>query len=87
MGLNEIFGQTCSQILMMNPLPNISISYIMIVADESQRMTAGSKIGEDVHESIILYVRKGGYYTRKGSEYMMSNNKGKGDSEGNVSHD
>uniref|UniRef100_A0A3Q7J8J8 Reverse transcriptase Ty1/copia-type domain-containing protein n=1 Tax=Solanum lycopersicum TaxID=4081 RepID=A0A3Q7J8J8_SOLLC len=45
MGLNDVFGQARSQILMMNPLPNVSKAYAMIMAYEGQRMTAGQTQG------------------------------------------
>ena len=41
MGLNELYGPTRSQILMMNPLSNVGKAYAMIVLDESQRITSG----------------------------------------------
>jgi len=43
MGLNELYGPTRSQILMMNPLPNVGKAYAMIVSDESQRITSGMR--------------------------------------------
>ncbi|XP_075088139.1 uncharacterized protein LOC142170193 [Nicotiana tabacum] len=36
MGLNEACGQARSNILMMNPLPNINHSYSLILQDENQ---------------------------------------------------
>lgn len=58
MGLNEVFGQARSQILMMNPLPTVSKAYAMIVSDENQHVTVGSTSGGDVNESLALYAEK-----------------------------
>ncbi|KAH0640388.1 hypothetical protein KY285_036974 [Solanum tuberosum] len=39
-GLNDVYGYARSQLLMMNPLPNVSKAYALIVSDESQRHTS-----------------------------------------------
>ncbi|KAH0664259.1 hypothetical protein KY284_029190 [Solanum tuberosum] len=59
MGLNEVYSHARSQILMMNPMPSVSKAYAMIVADESQRVTAGSRTGGDLNESMALYAGRG----------------------------
>ncbi|WMV38874.1 hypothetical protein MTR67_032259 [Solanum verrucosum] len=58
MGLNESYNQQRSQILMMIPLPSLNKAYSMIVADEGQRITAGSYSGIELGESssAALYV-------------------------------
>ena len=58
MGLNEIYSHARSQILMMNPLPNVNKAYAMITSDESQRMTAVNRVGGNIHESMSLYSKK-----------------------------
>lgn len=55
---------------MMNPLPSVSRTYAMITSDESQRMTADSKISRDMHESMALYAGRG-------NNLMMHSGKGK----------
>ncbi|KAL3366271.1 hypothetical protein AABB24_011098 [Solanum stoloniferum] len=70
MGLNEMYSHARSQILMMNPLPNVNKAYAMITSDESQRMPAGTRIGRDVHESMALYAEKR-------NDSVMQSNKGK----------
>ncbi|KAH0775924.1 hypothetical protein KY290_007335 [Solanum tuberosum] len=55
---------------MMNPLPNVNKAHAMIAFDESQRVTTGTRIGGDVHESMALYAGKG-------NDSMMQSNKGK----------
>lgn len=59
MGLSEVYGQARSQILMMNPLPNVSKTYAMIMADESQRTTAGTHSSREPLDSVALYAGKG----------------------------
>lgn len=59
MGLNEMYNHARSQILMMNPLPTVGKAYAMIVSDESQRMTAGTRMNGDVSNSTALYTGKG----------------------------
>ncbi|KAH0658953.1 hypothetical protein KY285_027501 [Solanum tuberosum] len=44
---------------MMNPMPSVSKAYAMIVADESQRVTAGSRINSDLNDSMALYAERG----------------------------
>lgn len=61
MGLNEVFGQAHSQILMMNPLPNVSKAYAMIVEDKGQRMTAGTQSRRESLEPIALYAGRGNF--------------------------
>ena len=58
MGLNEIYSHARSQILMMNPLPNVNKAYAMITSDESQRMTAVNRVSGDIHESMALYSKR-----------------------------
>ena len=58
MGLDEICSHTRSQILMMNPLPNVNKAYAMITSDESQRMTAVNRVSGDIHESMALYSKR-----------------------------
>ncbi|KAJ8551264.1 hypothetical protein K7X08_000634 [Anisodus acutangulus] len=46
MGLNEIYNQVQSQILLMTHLPNVNQAYSMLMNDESQKvMNAGSILG------------------------------------------
>lgn len=58
MGLNEAYAHARSQILMMSPLPSVSKAYTILMADESQRMTANSQMGTNTLESIALYAGK-----------------------------
>ena len=37
MGFNESYSQTCSQILMMEPLPSISTAFSLVIQEERQR--------------------------------------------------
>lgn len=62
MGLNEVYAHARSQILMLNPLPSVSKAYAMIMADESQRLTASSHVGNNVPEQIALYAGKSNVY-------------------------
>ncbi|KAK4708446.1 hypothetical protein R3W88_029371 [Solanum pinnatisectum] len=64
MGLNELYGPARSQILMMNPLPNVGKAYAMIVSDESQRITSGLRTGGDIIEATALYAGKMNYGNR-----------------------
>ncbi|XP_015162188.1 uncharacterized protein [Solanum tuberosum] len=64
MGLSEVFCQARSQILMMSPLPNVNKAYAMIMADESQRATAGTHSSKDMLESTSLYAGKGQHIQR-----------------------
>ncbi|XP_010327249.1 uncharacterized protein [Solanum lycopersicum] len=76
MGLNDGFGQARSQILMMNPLPNVSKAYAMIVANEGQRMTAGTQSRREIMEPTALYAGRGNFqrnnHTGRGN--MQRNN-------------
>ena len=40
MVLNEVYGHAWSDILMMNPLPNVWKACSMLIADNDQRMKA-----------------------------------------------
>lgn len=51
---------------MMNPLTSVNKAYTMITSDESQCVTAGSRISGDVHESMALYAGRSNYYVEKG---------------------
>lgn len=42
MGLNGIYLQARSQILMINPMPTVNQAYSMIVSDESQKVVSSS---------------------------------------------
>ncbi|KAH0776254.1 hypothetical protein KY290_007665 [Solanum tuberosum] len=53
------YDKSRSQILMMNPIPSVSKAYAMIAADESQRVTAGSRINSDLNDSMTLYAERG----------------------------
>ena len=75
MGLNDVFGQARSQILMMNPLPNVSKAYAMIVADEGQRMTAGTQSRREIMEPTALYAGRG--------NFQRNNDTGKGNMQRN----
>lgn len=44
---------------MMNPLPSVSKAYAMIMADESQRTTAGTHTGKETLDPVALYAGKG----------------------------
>ncbi|XP_055823211.1 uncharacterized protein LOC129891757 [Solanum dulcamara] len=72
MGLNEVYSHAHSQILMINPLPSVSKAYAMITSDESQRLTAGSRISGDVHESMALYAGRSNHYMEKGPSSIMN---------------
>lgn len=61
MGLNEVYSQARSQILMMNPLPSVTTTYAMIMADESQRKTAETHSSRESLDSKALYAGKGPY--------------------------
>lgn len=39
MGLNDTYSQA-SQILLMNPLPSVSVAYSMVISDENQKSVA-----------------------------------------------
>ncbi|XP_015164024.1 uncharacterized protein [Solanum tuberosum] len=63
MGLNESYHQARSQILLMDPLPNINQAYAMIVGDESQKAVVTSTGGMGMSavgmESLSLYSKVG----------------------------
>ncbi|XP_016563510.1 uncharacterized protein LOC107862436 [Capsicum annuum] len=42
MGSNESYGQERSQILLMNPLPNINQEYAMVISDKSQKFVGAT---------------------------------------------
>ncbi|XP_059302469.1 uncharacterized protein LOC132054488 isoform X2 [Lycium ferocissimum] len=42
MGLNDAYSQARSQILMMNPMPNVNQAYSLVISDESQKAVAAS---------------------------------------------
>lgn len=47
MGLNETYDQSCSQILMIEPIPTINKAYAMLIERESQRSIGSSSISGD----------------------------------------
>lgn len=61
MGLNEVYGHACSQILMMNSLPSVSKAYVMIQSDEGQRIISGMHTDGDVMEPMALYAGERSY--------------------------
>ncbi|XP_015159919.1 uncharacterized protein [Solanum tuberosum] len=61
MRLSETYGHARSHILIMHPLPSVGKAYTMIVADESQIITSGTRIGGDMVENIALYTGRRGY--------------------------
>lgn len=87
-----MYSHARSQILMMNPLPSVSKAYAMITSDESQRITAGSRISGDVHESMVMYAGKGNQYVgRMPTDLMMYSGNGKaimhpGNGQGNFNY-
>ncbi|XP_060190846.1 uncharacterized protein LOC132620168 [Lycium barbarum] len=42
MGLNDAYSQARSQILMMNPMPNVNQAYSLVISDESQKAVAAN---------------------------------------------
>lgn len=64
---------------MMNPLPNVSKAYALIVSDESQRHTSEMHTGGNMIEATTLYAGRGNYGSRNGridgdnSEYGKGN--------------
>ena len=60
---------------MMNPLPNVSKAYAMIVADEGQRMTAGTQSRREIMERTALYAGRG--------NFQRNNDTGKGNMQRN----
>ncbi|MCI54343.1 receptor-like serine/threonine kinase, partial [Trifolium medium] len=44
MGLNEQYSQVRGHILLMDPLPNISVAYSMILQEEKQREVGSSQL-------------------------------------------
>ncbi|KAH0635710.1 hypothetical protein KY289_035625 [Solanum tuberosum] len=76
MGLNEVFGQARSQILMINPLPNVSKAYAMIMAHEGQRMTAGIQSRKEILEPTTPYVGRG--------NFQRNNDAGRGNIQRNI---
>ncbi|XP_055803621.1 uncharacterized protein LOC129872729 [Solanum dulcamara] len=63
MGLNDMYHQARSQILMIDHLPNINQAYAMIVGDESQKdvVTSINNLGlyASNSESVAMYSRVG----------------------------
>jgi hypothetical protein len=52
MGLNEQFSQVRGQILLMDPLPNISAAYSMILQEEKQREVGSSQLSNAQHQNL-----------------------------------
>ncbi|XP_055828236.1 uncharacterized protein LOC129896381 [Solanum dulcamara] len=75
MELNESYNQARSQILIMIPLPSVKKAYSMIMADESQKIIAGSYSGGDMGESssTALYASKGKGHV---NEHQLANSYG-----------
>lgn len=73
---------------MTNPFPSVNKAHAMLIADESQRMTAGIRINGDIPESMSLYAMKDGYSSAGGSPDLYD---GEGKSvcnpTGHVSHE
>ncbi|XP_059309501.1 uncharacterized protein LOC132060493 [Lycium ferocissimum] len=60
MGLNDGYAHARSQILMMNPEPNVNQAYAMIVQDESQKLLVGSNcVVTNKLDLTALYTSKG----------------------------
>ncbi|OIT19622.1 hypothetical protein A4A49_54508 [Nicotiana attenuata] len=54
MGLNEIYEQSRSQIMMTSPTSSIDKAYSMLVERESQRTVANTIIAGDVNKPVAL---------------------------------
>lgn len=59
MGLNENYDQSHSQILMIDPTPNINKAYAMLVERQSQRSMASSSLGGEGTNLAALVAGKG----------------------------
>lgn len=59
MGLNDVYANARSQLLMASPLPSVGKAYAMIMADEGQRIAANSHEGGGVQEQMALHVGRG----------------------------
>lgn len=59
MGLNDTYDQSHSQILMVEPTPNINKAYAMLVERESQRSIASSSMNGEGTDLAALMVGKG----------------------------
>lgn len=59
MGLNENYDQSRSQILMVEPTPNINKAYAMLIERESQRFMSSSSIGGEGTYLVALMAGKG----------------------------
>lgn len=63
MGLSEQFTNTRGQILLMNPFPDLSQAYAMLLQEENQRdSTAHNTVN---HESMAINVQAGAYTGNK----------------------
>lgn len=64
MGLNEVYANARSQILMMTHLPSVGKAYALIMADEGQRMTASLNVVSNTSEHLALFAGKGQFPKR-----------------------
>ena len=62
MGLNENYDQSRSQILMIEPTPNINKAYAMLVERESQRFMASSSLNGEGTDLAALMAGKGSFH-------------------------
>ncbi|XP_070030525.1 uncharacterized protein [Nicotiana sylvestris] len=58
MGLNEIYAQPRSQILMMSPVPSVNKAYSIVISEESQRSLGKFAQALDIGDSTTLFTNK-----------------------------
>ncbi|XP_016549022.2 uncharacterized protein LOC107848768 [Capsicum annuum] len=70
-GINKSYNQARSQILLMDPVPSVNQSYVMIVSDECQKFVASSSgsIGMNTimangMDPMVMYSRNSGFNGR-----------------------
>lgn len=57
MGLNETFGATRGQILLMNPLPSVRQAYSAVCQEEKQRLLSATDMTAESNSSATMAVR------------------------------
>ncbi|XP_070015307.1 uncharacterized protein [Nicotiana sylvestris] len=58
-GLNEIYSQPRSHILMMSPAPSVNKAYSMVVSEESQRALGKFSQSVDIGDGTALFTNRG----------------------------